>query len=139
MIRAKPATPISGAFELTPLIDIVFIVVVFLLLTANSQLLSMTVDIPRSESATTLATQPEHVVRINLHAHVPLWSLNDQRYADWAAFKPALIATIKSGSPERQFNIASDQQATVQPLIELLSLLTAEGITNTHILMEAQP
>lgn len=139
MIRAKPSTPLSGAFELTPLIDIIFIVVVFLLLTANSQLLSMTVDIPRTDSAAAVATKPDQVVTISLHAQAPMWSLNDKTYGDWDTFKPVLMTLVAASSRERQFNIASDQHAAVQPLMQLLSLLTAEGITNTHILMEAQP
>lgn len=139
MIKAKPATAFSGAFELTPLIDIIFIVVVFLLLTANSQLFSVKVDIPSSDSTAPSASISAQTMTLSLRAEAPFWAMNEQRFNDWQQFKPALLAAIKTSNPGRQFNIATDKHAAVEPLIKLLSLLNEQGITNTHILMEAQP
>ena len=49
MIRSPRQVKLEAGLELTPLIDIIFIVVVFLLLTANHRLLSLPVDIPDTD------------------------------------------------------------------------------------------
>ncbi len=139
MIRAKPAPTLSASFELTPLIDIIFIVIVFLLLTANSQLFSVAVDIPVSDSKAQIATISEQTVTISLQSTPPFWGIDDHRYRDWQDVKPALIALITAAGSDIKFNVATDKNAPVEPLIKLLSLLSEQGITNTHILMEAQP
>jgi len=138
MIRAQTKAP-SASIELTPLIDIIFIVVVFLLLTANARLLSLPVDIPDSDSEITQhdnATQP---LTISLLSESPGYAIGEQRFNEWPEFKAALLTAI-AGQPAPAVSIAAAHDAAVEPLLKLLALLNEQQITNTQILMEdAQP
>lgn len=139
MIKAKPISTLGSSFDLTALIDIIFIVVVFLLLTANTQLLSVTVDIPESDTAEQLALNTDQTITLSLKATAPFWAINKTTYDNWSEFKEALLPVLVSGPSDRQFNIAADKKAAVEPLINLLSLLNEQGVTNTQILVEQKP
>lgn len=134
MIRRKPMPAASSTLELTPLIDIVFIVVVFLLLTANTQLLPLPVNIPQADGDT--ATQQDTItpITVSVFADTPAFAIDRQRYADWPAFKTALLPLLDNS--ERPIAIAADRDAAVEPLLQLLALLNARQIQNTRILME---
>ena len=135
MIKAPPKANISSALELTPLIDIVFIVVVFLLLTANARLLSVPVDIPASDDAVATVASPEHVISVAIKETSPRFAIGETRYDDWAQLKAAIVTEVAQHSDYRLL-IASDRLAPAEDLIQLLAFLNAQHITNTHILME---
>lgn len=139
MIRAKPIPSPSASLELTPLIDIVFIIVVFLLLTANTRLLSLPVEIPASDSNAEVATATPETVMITLQAQQPFWAINDQRFDNWQTFKPALLGQLANDNKHKQqIHIAPARNAEVEPLIKLLSLLNEQRVNNTQILMKQQ-
>lgn len=139
MIKVKPISTLGSSFDLTALIDIIFIVVVFLLLTANTQLLSVTVDIPESDTAEQLALNTHQTMTLSLKATAPFWAINKTTYDNWSEFKEALLPVLISSPSDRQFTIAADKKAAVEPLINLLSLLNEQGVTNTQILVEQKP
>ncbi|MGL4712682.1 MAG: biopolymer transporter ExbD, partial [Shewanella sp.] len=60
-----------ASLDLTALIDIIFIVLVFLLLTANSQLLSLPVDVPQSPSSAITTIDTKQTIAINIMATAP--------------------------------------------------------------------
>ncbi|MGS0673708.1 ExbD/TolR family protein [Shewanella sp. 0m-4] len=125
----------SIGLDLTPLIDIIFIVLVFLLLTANSQLLSLPVDVPtETDSKLTAISQEKHIA-INVLASEPHWALDGESYADFSAFEAALTKAFKV-SPKAKVIIAADKTAPIQPLMTLLAAMQRQNISNTQILME---
>ncbi|RTE66315.1 biopolymer transporter ExbD [Amphritea opalescens] len=139
MIRMPQKAAMSTSLELTPLIDIIFIVVVFLLLTANTRLLSLPVDIPDSDSEISQDESPITPLTISLLNESPAYAIGEQRFDEWSAFKSALLINI-ADDKERPLSIAAAHDADVEPLLKLLALLNEQQITNTHILMEdAQP
>ena len=128
------SSPILG-LDLTALIDIIFIILVFLLLTANTQLLSLSVDVP-TESTSQLApiSQVENIT-VNVLASKPHWALDGVPFDNFAEFESAFIKQYQSQG-EAKVIIAADKTAPVQPLMTLLALLQRQAITNTQILME---
>ncbi|WP_067861883.1 ExbD/TolR family protein [Neptuniibacter marinus] len=139
MIRAQQKSQINSSLELTPLIDIIFIVVVFLLLTANTRLLSLPVDIPDSDSEIALHEESEKPLTISLLDKSPIYAIGEDRFYEWAEFKQALLVNI-ADQKDRALSIAAARDSDVEPLLKLLALLNEQQITNTQILMEdAQP
>lgn len=61
--------------DLTPLLDIIFIVMVFLLLTASVKIKSLNVDLPQTETQI-LQTTSADPITINLLASEPHWALD---------------------------------------------------------------
>lgn len=136
MIKVKPSQVFNTTLELTPLIDIIFIVVVFLLLTANTQLLSLPVDIPTSDSSAQAANIFKQNTVITLQATTPIWGINEQQFDHWREFKTVLQKKIAANPDNQQINIAAAQDSAVQPLIKLLAFLNEQQVANTQILMK---
>ena len=138
MIHAKSAVETHVSLDLTPLIDIVFIVIVFLLLAVNTRLLSLPVEIPSSKNPAEVATTSTHDLIITLQADAPFWALNDQKFNNWDTFEPALLAALTTEVAYQQIYIAPAHNANVEPLVQLLSILNEKQVPNTRILMKKQ-
>ena len=84
MINSQPASerPL-GAPEITPLIDIVLIVVVFLLLTANTPLLTLPIAVPDADQDTILNEGQKASFVVTITQQKPYWHI---RFWRWRYF-----------------------------------------------------
>ncbi|ENM5759262.1 ExbD/TolR family protein [Vibrio mimicus] len=119
--------------DLTPLLDIIFIVMVFLLLTASVRLESLEVALPTTDSPVVNEVDKESIT-INLLATEPYWAIDGKPYLDWHNFALALLETVQSS--KRPIVIGADQGAEVQQLVKLLGFLQEHGIQATQLLTE---
>ncbi|MGV1721243.1 ExbD/TolR family protein [Vibrio furnissii] len=134
MIKSAPYRRDFGLTpDLTPLLDIIFIVMVFLMLTAAVKLDSLDVSLPTSDSAavTTVASQS---LTINITAEAPYWAIDGQAYLDWHNFTLALLEAHQHH--QRPIVIGADKHAQVQHLVKLLAFLQDNGIPATQLLTE---
>ncbi|MCQ3828904.1 biopolymer transporter ExbD [Microbulbifer elongatus] len=141
MIRVSPPNnrvfSLAGlAPDLTPLLDIIFIVLVFLLLTANLRLTALPMELPASEHATgVMAAEP---ITVSLSNHPPdLWGIGDRGYSNQKAFERALISTLNL-EPERPVALASDRNVPVQRMLDVFALLQKQGVEVAEIAMQPQ-
>jgi biopolymer transport protein ExbD len=136
MINSRRETDhaVFGAPELTPLIDIVFIVIVFLLLTANSPLLKLPIDIPKSNENAALSVAKDPILTVAIAAEKPYWRIEQQTFSDWVIFRESLLEQLATS--EQTVTIAADKAAPTEPLLQLLAFLHQQQITNTQIIME---
>ncbi|PMH37101.1 biopolymer transporter ExbD [Vibrio sp. 10N.286.49.B3] len=121
--------------DLTPLLDIIFIVMVFLLLTANISIQSMTVDLPTTEESSVLSSTDSPSLTINLLVSDPVWAINDTTFDTWEQFSQSLIAMIES-SPKQPIMINSDKQVPVERMLQLFAFMQKNNINATSIIME---
>ena len=136
MIRANDSdSGLSQGVDLTPLIDIIFIVLVFLLLTANVQLLTLPVDVPEQNDAQMNSLQDPKSIAISIVTQAPYYAIDHQKFEQWDSFKAAFLARHQN-QPEAVVIVAADQDAPIQPLMKLLALLQAQQIDQTQIVME---
>lgn len=132
MIRL-PDPPAQSGFiaDLTPLLDVIFIILVFFLLTAQSPLLQVPLQLPDSSDASIMATRESSRRQLALRIDGS-WQLDDQPYTDWQALRSA--APLQSSDA---LDIAVEQGAQADDLLRLLAWLTAQGNTDTRLLMES--
>ncbi|GHA23849.1 ExbD/TolR family protein [Oceanisphaera arctica] len=121
--------------DITPLLDIIFIVLVFLMLTANIPLQSLEVDLPKTDSEALSHIQDNESVTINLLAGSPAWALQGEKYEDWEQFKPVLLSQVGT-LKDTELVLASDKEVTVDKMLKLLAFLQEYQIQATQILME---
>lgn len=121
--------------DITPLLDIIFIVLVFLLLTANIPLQSLEVDLPQTDSEALSSIQDSKSITINLLAGNPAWALQGEQYENWEQFKPVLQAQA-AALKETDLILASDKNVTVDSMLKLLAFLQEHQIQATQILMD---
>lgn len=140
MINTEGEQALSTTPDLTALIDIVFIVVVFLLLTANSRLLTMDIDLPTSRGSTEQQAAPAALV-IALQQQSPRWQIEgdqSQSFDHWQQLEQALRQKLQTEPGREQLpavHVAAAQQLPVDRLLQLLELLNELGASNTEILM----
>tara|TARA_R110001583_G_scaffold2536_5_gene18251 strand:+ start:20096 stop:20509 length:414 start_codon:yes stop_codon:yes gene_type:complete len=122
--------------DLTPLLDIIFIVMVFLMLSANIKLQSLQVDLPTTDSSATQIVDKK-AVTINLLDSAPHWAIDGQAQKDWPAFQQKLILLVQE-KPETQWIIAADKTADVQYMVKLLGFLQQHNIQATQLLIDEE-
>jgi biopolymer transport protein ExbD len=115
--------------DLTSLIDVVFIVLVFLLLSANPALLAIDVELPRADAP---AANIETPLTIHVQSGDTPYALNDRMLPSLEALDSALQA----GAVNQPIVIAAERDAPVERLIQLLSLLQNRSIPAAQILTE---
>ena len=124
----------SLAPDLTPLLDIIFIVMVFLLLTASVKLESLEVELPSSDIKNVSEVHKDSI-SVNILDREPYWAINGREYIDWENFKIALLE--ETGSADKNpIIIGADKAANVENLVKLLSFLQENGIPATQLLTE---
>ncbi|GDY24718.1 biopolymer transporter ExbD [Agarivorans sp. Toyoura001] len=123
--------------DLTALLDIIFIVLVFLLLTANSRVYQMDMDLPATEQGqTSLATEPASI-QLSLFQSNPIWGLGEQRYQHFKEFEAALLLQTNNRD-KPTVSLASERQVPVEHLLKMLELLQQQNIETTQILMDKE-
>ncbi|WP_162473670.1 ExbD/TolR family protein [Serratia microhaemolytica] len=133
-IRYRTSSLKSPMLDLTALLDIIFIVMVFLLLSTNIRLQMLPVSIPEATATSQLTTSPSAVVTVSIPADGDLWGLQDHLFEHWHSFSAALLDAIQS--PTRSaIVVASDNTAHVEKLIKLLAFFQQHHIEATQIIM----
>ncbi len=119
--------------DLTPLLDIIFIVMVFLMLTAAVKLDSLDVDLPSIDSKA-VAEVDKQSITVNILNEAPYWAINGKTYIDWENFTLALLEESKSS--DKPIVIGAEKTADIQYLVKLLGFLQENGIQATQLLTE---
>ncbi|MFL0987468.1 ExbD/TolR family protein [Vibrio parahaemolyticus] len=122
--------------DLTPLLDIIFIVMVFLMLTAAVKLDSLDVALPSTDSQT-VAEVDKQSITVNILKDEPYWAINGQTYIDWENFTLALLEESKS--TDKPIVIGAEKTANIQSLVQLLGFLQENGIQATQLITEESP
>ena len=140
MIRVadESSTQPSLLADLTPLLDIIFIVLVFLMLSANTPPLALPVELPTEGAERAEAVKQPETITVSLGKDGTDWGLEGKPYPSWQALQSALLAVHKE-SPDRQVVIAGDRQAPIGHLVQLLSFLQSVQWPAASILMEQKP
>ncbi len=122
--------------DLTPLLDIIFIVMVFLMLTAAVKLDSLDVALPSTDSQA-VAEVDKQSITVNILKDEPYWAINGQTYIDWENFTLALLEESKS--TDKPIVIGAEKTANIQSLVQILGFLQENGIQATQLLTEESP
>lgn len=131
MIRLPERTAAPSLLaDLTPLLDVIFIILVFFLLTAQVPLLELPMRLPTTDAPLSAGTAQTERLQLALHADGS-WLLDQQRYASLQALREG--ATLE---PQQGLDIAVESGAGANDLLRLLSWLQGLGVTDTRLLME---
>jgi biopolymer transport protein ExbD len=116
-------------------LDIIFIVLVFLLLTANSRVYQMDMDLPTTHNQQAQVAEQPASIQVGLFQASPNWGIAQQRYQQFDEFAAALKQQLTQQSAA-SVSLASEPQVPVEQLLNLLELLQQLNIETTQILME---
>lgn len=121
--------------DLTPMIDILFIVLVFFILTANPVEHALKVDLPTKGAEQAQALIAKSSIQITLFTEGK-WAVNEQEFTEWPATKVAFKIAL-SDAPKSEIVIATARKIPVEQLLELMAFLQQENLQAAQILMNA--
>lgn len=119
--------------DLTPLLDIVFMLIVFLILTINTSLYSLEVNVPKDQDAVSQAVTDDKSISVHLLAKGKGWKINESTYLEEEEFRKDLA---KIATAEYSVMIISDKNAPVEKLVSLLTFLEKKKISKANIMVE---
>jgi len=135
MIRTKSGNDSQGfAFpDMTALLDVIFILLVFLLLTAQIAPQSLTVQLPEASSAEDLILKED--LTVTLFSEKEHWALNGQEYRQWQNLTGALASAV-SDNPNASIVIAGDKEVSLQQLLQVFDWLKQNNLKAAEVLVD---
>ena len=118
--------------DLTPMLDILFILLVFFMITAGVMLQSLDLKLPPSVAGDLPAASKSRHVLFEIHKDA--YVIDGKTAADFVALKD-LVPEIIREKPRHELVIAGDRQVSIERLLEVLVYLRSQGIETADILM----
>lgn len=119
--------------DLTPMLDILFILLVFFMLVAGATLQSLEITLPSAISKKLEATyQPQHIV---LEIAQDSFALESEPITEYRDLKNQVVRLIQT-KPDDQWIIASDKDVSIEKVLRILTFLQSQGVEVANILMQ---
>lgn len=122
--------------DLTPLLDVVFMLIVFLILTINTTFFSLEVNLPDDNDDSSKAISDNNHLEIHL-LKSNFWKINEEKFSNEAKFKDYLLSYHQK-HPKQKIIIITDKSSEVGKLISILTFLKKQNIQMADILVEKQ-
>lgn len=120
--------------DMTALLDVIFILLVFFLLTANAATQALTVTLPTDTLGQTQAIEVNQSITITLFADEQRWGVNQQSFNSWPQARQQLLSLLAQ-QPDAQIILAGDQQVSLQKLLAVFTWLQSQQLTAAQIIM----
>ncbi len=118
--------------DMTPMLDIVFIMLIFFIVT-TSFVKESGIDVNRPTAQTATRQEQGHII-VAIKANGDVWI--DKRQVDIRAVR-ANVARLHAENPLGSVVIAADKNTTVDRLTQVMDQIRLAGITNAAIATEA--
>lgn len=130
MIDFGEHLPEKKSLDLTPMIDVVFLLLIFFLLTSIFSRPSLPLNLPEAESAN-LAVEPEIAVTVKIDGTI---LLNDRAVA-LADLNPVL-RSLYEGRKRREISLVSDRGVPFGRVVEIMDQAKRAGAENISVVAE---
>lgn len=124
----------SLAIDLTPMIDVLFLLIIFFVLTSNSAQFALDITLPKPEQGKTVEVDASHQMVIALKTLPAIWVVDEKEFQTWEEAK-AVLSKIPELN-KREIVIAGDKDLPLDRLINLLSYLETAGVQASKILID---
>ena len=131
--RTSRSTEQSSDIDMTPMLDIVFIMLIFFIVT-TSFVKESGIDVNRPTAQTAERKEQGHII-VSIKPNGEIWI--DKRQVDIRAVR-ANVARLHSENPLGSVIIASDKETKVRILVQVMDQIRVAGITNASIATETE-
>ncbi len=129
-MRIRRAKKMSAGLDMAPLIDVVFQLIIFILLSSSFLVQpGISVDLPQAETAEAKTQQPL-VVRVPRGENAPCY-VGDVRVE--MADLPAYLRQLRAGRDSDAIVIACDQRADVARFVKVIDIAKGAGFRKVDI------
>lgn len=121
--------------DLTPMLDIIFILLIFFMLTAGSVL--QTIDLTLPSNRTEMQTSTDTPQRIMLEINATSYALDGEKVNDFSQLQIRVPQLIQAKA-QSEFAIQGDKNISIERFLNVLTFLQSQGVTTTDILMQQE-
>ncbi|MBL4740946.1 MAG: biopolymer transporter ExbD [Sneathiella sp.] len=134
-VANKPNEGVEALPDLTTLLDILFILLVFFILTAGAAYRTLDLTLPEgaAEEVAQSPTEKHYIVEIKLSGY----ALDGENFGDFDALKTAINKATSQNS-DKNFIVAGDKAVSLERFLILLTYLQSRGIETANILMKKE-
>lgn len=129
--RAKKKEEDAGAIDLTPMLDVVFIMLIFFIVTA-SFIKEAGVEVNRPE-ATTAELKKNANILVAINSNNEIWI--DKRLVDPRAVRPSL-ERLHAENPKGAMVIQADDEANIETMTNVADAAREAGIVDVSVATE---
>lgn len=123
----------SSDIDMTPMLDIVFIMLIFFIVT-TSFVKESGIDVNRPTAQTAEKKEQGHII-VSIKANGEIWI--DKRAVDVRAVR-ANVARLHAENPLGSVIIAADRETKTHVLVQVMDQIRLAGIANASIATEAE-
>ena len=121
---------------MTPMIDVIFVLIAFMMLMINAPLLTMEVNLPKTVETPKTASLHQQVVTITVPADVKQWFINDEPATSNDELKAMLAAKKQEYGAELSVVVDSDKQVEMERIVQLFATLQKLELNVTHLALK---
>jgi biopolymer transport protein ExbD len=122
--------------DMTALLDVIFILLIFMMLTANVAPQLLELDLPQA-SAPAKNVEAD-AITLGL-SEQGLFSINQQTFDSWQEFEVSLSAQLNEQEKKPQLLVTADKDVPLQPFVKLANWLSEQGIAVADVVVSDQP
>lgn len=132
--RTKEGLMGDLVIDMTPMIDVTFILLIFFIITANIAQHIYTVTLPDADSSYHNQNFKEKTIKITIFSN-GTYAIDSQKYEHITTVKKIIRDTILH-NPKTNIILIPDTKAESGPLLSLLTFLEGNNIKNVDILVQ---
>ena len=123
----------ESAIDITPMLDVVFIMLIFFIVTATF-VKEAGIDVNRPDAVTAIKQEKANIM-IAINENNEIWI--DRRQVDIRSVRPN-IERLHAENPQGSVVIQADKESTTDTLIKVLDAARSAGVFNVAIAAQAQ-
>ena len=133
MLNRGNADEEESSIDITPMLDVVFIMLIFFIVTATF-VKEAGIDVNRPDAATAVKQEKANIL-IAISANNEIWI--DRRRVDIRSVRPN-IERLRAESPQGSVVIQADKESKTETLIKVMDAARSAGVVNVAIAAQEQ-
>lgn len=121
--------------DLTPLLDVMFMLIIFLVLTTNSVPHVFDIILPEDNQEVSKSEEDPQAIVVSLSSEKDIWQLGEKTYQHFDDFSQALLILHRT-SPNHNVMVYGDKSVPMGELLNLLTFMRAHDIPTADIVMQ---
>lgn len=131
-------TATDEGFDLTALIDVIFTLIIFLILTMGTTQIMTDINITRSRKPQFPSTSKQQSILVEVSHKSLSWKTGGHIYRNFTQFKQHFLSRYRDRK-KTQVVLALENTLPVARLIELMDFLSINGFANIQVVSQWQP
>lgn len=129
---------VAGTLSLTPLIDVVFLLLIFFLVTSEFEEEERRLDIvlPTATSAQPMTSRPREVV-VDVDAEGQVYLRGEP--TDLVELERLLIGAVENNPTNQSVIIRADRDASFQPVVDVMDICNRSGVSDYSVTTQEGP